>query len=49
MMNKKKLKKKYIKPTVTKVELKPEEAALTGCKAEVVCRGKNHPVRTMRS
>ncbi len=35
------MKKKYIKPEIKKVELKPEEAVLTKCKrrTDYVCQG----------
>jgi len=35
------MKKKYIKPEITKVELKPEEAVLTKCKRkqDAICQG----------
>lgn len=35
------MKKKYIKPEIKKVELKPEEAVLTKCKSKQIqiCQG----------
>ncbi len=31
------MKKKYSKPTIKRIELKPEEAVLAGCKQKKVC------------
>lgn len=31
------MKKKYSKPTIKRIELKPEEAVLAGCKQRRVC------------
>jgi hypothetical protein len=39
------MKKTYEKPKVTKVELRPEEAALTGCKAVGFMDCSCHPAQ----
>lgn len=35
------MKKKYSKPTIKKVELRPEEAVLAGCKQKGICSKKS--------